>query len=68
MLYDCILTLVTGEIISLPDIKLISWTRARILFTNQDDETVYYRAGEIVDCHLFKKKGTVKHDEKRTGV
>lgn len=57
MLYDCILTLVTGEIISLPDIKLISWTRARILFTNQDDETVYYRAGEIVDCHLFKKKG-----------
>ena len=57
MLYDCILTLVSGEIISIPDVKLISWTRARILFTNQDDETVYYRGGEVVDCHLFIRKG-----------
>lgn len=68
MIYDCILTLITGEIISLPDIKLISWTRARVLFTNVDDETVTFRAGEIIDCHLFKKKGVIEHEETTEGV
>ena len=57
MLYDCILTLRSGEIISLPEIKLISWTRTRVIFTNVDNEDVFYLGGEIVDCHLFIKKG-----------
>lgn len=57
MLYDCILTLRSGEILSLPEIRTITWTRARVIFTNQDDETIYYKGGEIADCHLFIRKG-----------
>ena len=70
MLYDCILYLVTGEVVSLPEIKLISWTRARVLFTNVDGETITFRTGEIVDCHLFKivKKGAIEHEEAAAGV
>lgn len=56
MLYDCILTLRSGEIISLPEIRSISWARARVIFTNADDETVFYLGGNIVDCHLFIRK------------
>lgn len=56
LLYDCILTLRSGEIISLPEIRTITWTRARVIFTNQDEEAIYYRGGDIVDCHLFIRK------------
>lgn len=66
MIYDCILYLVNGEVVSLPDIKLISWTRARVLFTNVDDECVTFRTGEVVDCHLFKKE--IEHEKRTEGV
>ena len=61
MIYDCILTLRSGEIISLPEIKVISWLRSRVMFTNIDDETVYFRSGEIVDCHLFLSEKGVQN-------
>ena len=57
LLYDCILTLRSGEIISIPEVRNISWTRARVIFTNADEESVHFLSGEIVDCHLFIRKG-----------
>lgn len=57
MLYDCILTLRTGEILSIPEVRCISWTRSRVIFINADEETVHFTAGEIADCHLFIRKG-----------
>ena len=57
MLYDCYLVLMTGEIRHLPEIKCISWLRSRIMFTNVDDETEYFRAGEIVKCEMIIQKG-----------
>ena len=62
MLYDCYLVLWNDEIRHLPDIKLISWTRARILFTNVDDETEYFKTGEVVKCELIKQKGDVNSE------
>lgn len=55
MLYDCMLVLTTGEMRYISDIKLISWTRARVIFTNQDDEAELFRTGQIEKCELIRK-------------
>lgn len=57
VIYDCFLVLTSGEIRHLPEIKCISWTRSRVMFTNSDDETEYFRAGEIVKCEMIILKG-----------
>lgn len=58
MLYDCFLTLSGtdfGEIRCIPDVKLISWTRSRVIITNEDDESELFSSGQIVKCTLIKK-------------
>ena len=55
MLYDAILVLNTGEIRYITDVKLISLTRARMLVTNDDDETELFRCGEIKKIELTAK-------------
>lgn len=55
MLYDAILVLYTGEIRYITDVKLISLTRARMLITNDDDETELFRCGEIKEIKLTAK-------------
>lgn len=57
MLYDAILVLNTGEIRYINDVKLISLTRARMLITNDDDETELFRCGEIKKIELTAKGG-----------
>lgn len=56
MLYDCILELRTGEIVSLPEIRSISWNRSRVIFVNSDEESTHFLSGEITDCHLFLRR------------
>ena len=60
MLYDAILTLKTGEIRSLVGIQSISWTRARVIFSMQHDDSVVFLIGDIEDCHLFLQHKEVK--------
>lgn len=52
MLYDVILTLKTGEIKHLSHIALISWTRSRVIFSDNTDHSVFYVAGMIAECKL----------------
>lgn len=51
-MYNAILVLRTGEIISIDSIKLISWTRSRIIFTDKYEKSYHYLAGDITECKL----------------
>lgn len=51
-MYNAILVLRTGEIISIDSIKLISWTRARIIFTDKYEKSYHYLTGDIIECKL----------------
>lgn len=51
-MYNTILVLRTGEIISIDSIKLISWTRSRIIFTDKYEKSYHYLAGDITECKL----------------
>lgn len=55
LLYDAILVLNSGEIRYITDVKLISLTRARMLITNDDDETELFRCGEVKKIELTAK-------------
>ena len=51
-MYNAILVLRTGEIISIDCIKLISWTRGRIIFTDKCEKSYHYLSGDIIECKL----------------
>lgn len=51
-MYDVLLILDDGEIRTIKQIKLISWTRSRIIFTDIDDNNYHYLPGRIVKCEL----------------
>ena len=51
-MYNAILVLRTGEIISIDSIKLISWTRSRIIFTDKYEKSYHYLSGDITECRL----------------
>ena len=55
MLYDVILTLKTGEIKHLSHIALISWTRSRVIFSDNADQSVFYVAGMISECKMSRE-------------
>ena len=51
-MYNAILILRTGEIITIDSIKLISWTRSRIIFTDKYEKNYHYLSGDIIECKL----------------
>lgn len=51
-MYNAILVLRSGEIICIDCIKLISWTRSRIIFTDKYEKSYHYLAGDITECKL----------------
>ena len=52
MMYNVMLVLDDGEIRMLHSIKLISWTRARIIFTDADDQSFHLMSGRIIRCEM----------------
>ena len=52
MMYEVTLVLDDGEIRMLHSIKLISWTRARIIFTDTDDQSYHFMSGRIIKCKM----------------
>lgn len=52
MMYEVTLVLDDGEIRMLHSIKLISWTRARIIFTDTDDQSYHFMSGRIIKCEM----------------
>ena len=51
-MYEVMLLLDDGEIRMLHSIKLISWTRARIIFTDVEDHGYTFLSGRIVRCEM----------------
>lgn len=51
-MYEVMLVLNDGEIRMLHSIKLISWTRARVIFTDTDDNSYHYMSGRIIKCEM----------------
>ena len=52
MMYEVMLVLDDGEIRMLHSIKLISWTRTRIIFTDTDDQSYHFMSGRIIKCEI----------------
>jgi len=55
-MYNAILVLRTGEIISIDSIKLISWMSSRIIFTDKYEKSYHYLSGDITECKLSIEK------------
>lgn len=51
-MYEVMLVLDDGEIRTLHSIKLVSWTRARIIFTDIDDNSFHFMSGRIIKCEM----------------
>ena len=58
-MYNIIIKLKTGEYVSLLGITSISWTRARQIFCDNEDNSHVYLAGDIVELNME----VVKHAE-----
>lgn len=55
-MYDVMLVLNTGKILYLHKIKIVSWTRGRIIFVDAEDKSYIYIPGEIVKV-VFDREG-----------
>ena len=51
-MYNVMLVLDDGEIRVIKSVKLISWTRARVIFTDVDERSYHYVGGRIQKCEM----------------
>lgn len=51
-MYNVMLVLDDGEIRVIKSVKLVTWTRARVIFTDADDKSYFYMGGRIRKCEM----------------
>lgn len=51
-MYNVILILDDGEIRMIKSVKLVSWTRARVIFTDVNERSYHYVGGRIQKCEM----------------
>lgn len=60
-MFYVLITLETGEILTIEHVKNVSWTRGRVIFINRDDRSKTFIPGEIEKCYLERE--VTKHEE-----
>ena len=60
-MFYVLITLETGEILTIEHVKNVSWTRGRVIFIDRDDRSKTFIPGEIEKCYLERE--VVKHEE-----
>lgn len=51
-MYNVMLVLDDGEIRVIKSVKSVSWTRARVIFTDVDERAYHYVRGRIQKCEM----------------